>query len=125
MTTGKLESTHCAASGSHCPNCQTDIGFWAVVKSPLPSSIRCPHCQSKLKYTNNSLPLTLIVPAIYLCLLVYLVLGPLSLYQSIVINIAAALALWLPFELGLTWLLRQYFKLEKKLEVDTETTNNP
>ncbi len=124
MKTGKLTSNKAYLSGSCCPSCQQDIGFWAMVKSPLPNAIRCHHCQSKLKYSKDALLLTLLVPAIYLGLLAYLVLGPLSLYQSIVINIATALALWFPFELGLTWALRQHYKLEQKIEPNPKTPNN-
>jgi hypothetical protein len=32
-----------------CPYCEKPITLWAVMKAPLPSSIRCPHCRQKIR----------------------------------------------------------------------------
>ena len=38
--------------GRNCPGCLRDIGIWPVVRAPLPSRIRCPHCKARLRYRN-------------------------------------------------------------------------
>jgi hypothetical protein len=32
-----------------CPSCEQPITMWAVMKAPLPSAIRCPHCRKKIR----------------------------------------------------------------------------
>jgi DNA-directed RNA polymerase subunit RPC12/RpoP len=38
------------ANGKTCPTCGKDIGVWAIVAAGVPTRIRCPYCQSRLRY---------------------------------------------------------------------------
>jgi hypothetical protein len=32
-----------------CPFCEKPITTWSVMKAPMPSAIRCPHCRQKIR----------------------------------------------------------------------------
>jgi predicted lysophospholipase L1 biosynthesis ABC-type transport system permease subunit len=41
-----------------CPFCERPITAWAVMKAPLPSAIRCPHCRRKIRVRGVGIYLT-------------------------------------------------------------------
>jgi hypothetical protein len=43
----------------HCPECESNIGIWAVFKATLPNRIFCPKCGQRLQHT----PITGLVTA--------------------------------------------------------------
>lgn len=47
--------------GRLCPRCEQDIGFLAVSIHPALSTIKCPHCGSRLKYDIGSCSFIILV----------------------------------------------------------------
>ena len=97
--------------GKDCPNCNKDIGFWAIMRTPLPTYFYCKHCGTKLTYQSKGWPLILGFSFLYLSLIalvaMYVSLSPISW----VILIICTILFWQPFEFALAYNLRKSHKL--------------
>lgn len=106
-------------SGKNCPSCSQDIGMMAIIKSGFPSKIKCPHCNTAIKYKPFPWLFTSFLAITYFCFLVivipitYIVLENLGGLAPVVRIIVIAL-LWLPFEIALGKYLRAKCNLELK-----------
>lgn len=113
--------------GKLCPECNQDIGLWAIIKLSWPTKLKCPHCGTKLRYTPWQIPFVVLSVIVYL-LVVALVI---SLIYLIIANHFALMsrpniiwvggviclfnvALWVLFEIMIANRLRNYSKLEMK-----------
>jgi len=104
-------------SGTHCPVCQKSIGIWPIIKAPLPSQIYCPHCESRLKYRGNHIPMIAVSVLFFIMILFYAidqaaVIDKIETWQSVIVIILFCLAFWAPFELFFALYLRSKYKLK-------------
>ncbi len=110
--------------GSKCPNCRSDIGLWPVIKAPLPNMMRCPHCNTKIKYEKTGWKIPLLCAISYL-VIIYLVLSSATFLDAIsflkmaIIVMTSCVILWQPFEFALALYLRKNQKL-----IINKTANN-
>ena len=47
-----------------CPYCAQPITTWAVMKAAMPSFVRCPRCQKRVRVTNVRVLLLLYIPVL-------------------------------------------------------------
>jgi len=94
-------------SGTHCPHCQHELGFWTVFGGPA-YPIRCPHCKTTLQYRGTSWlrPIFFLLWAVPVLLVWLLVPDNIALLAVALVGIGPLL------ELPLTWLLRRRGVLE-------------
>ncbi len=102
--------------GKKCPNCDRDIGLWAIIKAPVPSMMRCPHCKSPIQYDEAGWGLIFILLVICLPIFSIVFSGMPSLYtmgtiKMSVVVVLISLLIWLPFELILALYLRKNQKI--------------
>ena len=103
-------------NGKHCPNCNRDIGVWAIIKIGWPTLLKCPHCKSKLSYEPIGIGMLLLSFFAYLFLLILstiivLLYLPLTLLAKIFIFIIMAAVFWQPFEFFMVKRLRSRHNL--------------
>lgn len=100
------------ASG-RCPGCNRRLSVWRVVAAPMPNRLRCGGCRARLRFQVNLLALltTAVIVlgvVVWLAQPFYAVLAPLGIVPAAALAAAAALTLWLTFELALaSFLLRR------------------
>lgn len=104
--------------GRLCPNCNNDIGLWAIIKAWLPTKLKCPHCKTKLTYEPWQIPLVILCIILYITLLIALSWVTNILILNIIYFILTwallCIALWQPFELLIAYYLRNKSKLKTK-----------
>lgn len=99
-------------SGKICPNCNQDIGFWVLFKSPWPGKINCKHCATLIRYETLGWPMIIVFSLIYFAILMVTLSGEHLLAQShLAFHALFALLLWCPFELAMAVILRNYHVL--------------
>ncbi|MDH3349012.1 MAG: hypothetical protein OEM02_13055, partial [Desulfobulbaceae bacterium] len=54
--------------GKTCPTCCNKVGYWSIIKAPLPNLIRCEHCNSALVYEKNGWRLVIFSLILYIIL---------------------------------------------------------
>ena len=55
-------------SNAKCPFCEKPIGLWTIMRAPMPSAIRCPHCREKIRVRGIEVYLlAYIVVAVLIC----------------------------------------------------------
>ena len=97
------------ANGKTCPACGKDIGVWAVVAAGLPSRIRCPHCQTLLRYDGTlaltALPFVIVIGS---ALIIHEVAVDVGMSSPALIVIGLVLLTWVPVEYLLALYLRDH-----------------
>ena len=102
--------------GKQCPSCKRDIGIWTVLKAPLPTMMRCPHCKAPIQYDEAGggviiIVIVMIMPVIYIIgssMDFIYTMNPIAL--AIVVG-GIGVLIWLPFELLMVFYLRKNQKL--------------
>lgn len=100
--------------GVHCPVCRRDITVWSVVRASMPDQIRCPHCHSRLEYTQAEMVWSVVI-VILLGLLVLLGYGLSWMTTSppaVVLLLFGIGAVWLPVEVSAAHYLRRHRRLK-------------
>ena len=97
------------ANGKVCPACAKDIGVWSVVAAGLPSRIRCPHCQTLLRYDGTlallALPFAVVILA---ALILHEVAVDVGIPRPGLFLVVMVLVTWVPVELLLALYLRDH-----------------
>ena len=106
-------------NGTHCLNCNKDIGFFAIMKAGLPTKIKCPHCKTKLVYSR--IPWTQSIISIVLYIIVLLMVLPLisqieyfNEITEFTVGLVFVIMVWQPFEFYLARHLRTHCELTLK-----------
>ena len=104
--------------GTHCPNCNTDIGTAAIIKAAWHTRIKCPHCNTRLVYKPTPWLMLLLYILIY-AFLVFLFLTSTSSSEQdnssigFILNLVIIFLLWQPFEFIIAKYLRKTRELVK------------
>jgi len=90
-------------NSTHCPNCNQDIGTWAIYKAGLPNLLKCPHCKVKLRYRPVGwlmLFISCLISAPFIVLSAYYVLTQLEVSSVFryVFYVISIIIIWSPFE---------------------------
>ncbi|MCJ8311625.1 MAG: hypothetical protein HRU38_02825 [Saccharospirillaceae bacterium] len=106
-------------NNNHCPECEKDIGFFAVFKAGLPSLIKCPFCKTAVKYNSFPWVVMSVCVFIYVFLLyfTFIAFNQFTLTyisMEVIVEITALLVLWIPFEIAIVFYLRKNYKIELK-----------
>jgi len=106
-------------NGTDCPNCNKDIGIWAIMKVGWPTKLKCPHCKAKLKYEPMNWGTLIISIMIYITIYVISIEILLnnfdfSLKYKFAIMVLIAVGFWQPFEYYIVTKLRKKHILKLK-----------
>lgn len=106
-------------NSTHCPQCNHDIGFWPIVRAPLPNRLKCPHCKAKLKYVPTGWRLLLVCTLLSLPLIVlsaYYLLTQIDLdgYIRYGLYALSLVVIWSPFE----WFIATRLRAKHELVLD-------
>lgn len=101
--------------GKDCPKCGKDIGVWVILKAPVPGTLKCKHCGTKIAYESKGWPMLIVFALVYFALLAWLIgISGLRDHLNFFVFIALIFALWMPFELVIIKILRGHHKLVAK-----------
>ncbi|MCK5517037.1 MAG: hypothetical protein KAI39_09205 [Desulfobulbaceae bacterium] len=107
--------------GKQCPACKLDIGIWPILKAPLPTMMRCPHCKVPVQYDESGWGVILIV-IVMIMPIIYIIGSNMNfIYTMNPLPMAAiiggtGLLIWLPFELLMAFYLRKNQELIIKVK---------
>lgn len=106
--------------GTTCPICAKEVGFWSIIKAPLPNLIRCEHCNGALVYEKNSWSLVIFSVLLYLIMvggmltIAYLNIETIALNKFALSWAISSVIYWIIGEFSITAYLRSKEKLIAK-----------
>ena len=106
--------------GKTCPICDKQVGYWPIIKAPLPNLIKCEHCKSTLSYEKNGWRLIIYSLILYLIMvggligIAYFNIDKIVITQFIISWSLSSLLYWVLIEFLITYYLRSKEKLIAK-----------